>query len=137
MHIREMLIESKQKLMLLKGNITEFDQWVCKQMGCLHTREQEAVDLLYYLQKAYKAAQTMNLLYTSRTLRASVTMAWPPSQQKTSWSMLRTSMRCSSLTKKTRGAWWKHPSLFSNVQIRNTTKIAAQVLSLNFCYLYF
>ena len=28
MHIREMLIESKRKLLLLKGNITEFNQWV-------------------------------------------------------------------------------------------------------------
>ena len=56
MHIREMLIESKQKLLQLKGNITEFNQWVRKQMGRLHAREQEAVDLLYYLWKAYKAA---------------------------------------------------------------------------------
>ena len=56
MHIREMLIESKCKLLLLKGNITEFNQWVHKQMGHLHTREHEAVDLLYYLWKAYKAA---------------------------------------------------------------------------------
>ena len=56
MHIREMLIESKCKLLMLKGNITEFNQWVCKQMGRLHAREQEAVDLLYYLWKAYKAA---------------------------------------------------------------------------------
>ena len=56
MHIREMLIESKQKLLQLKGNITEFNQWVCKQMGRLHAWEQEAVDLLYYLWKAYKAA---------------------------------------------------------------------------------
>ena len=56
MHIREMLIESKRKLLLLKGNITEFNQWVRKQMGRLHAREQEAVDLLYYLRKAYKAA---------------------------------------------------------------------------------
>ena len=56
MHIREMLIESKRKLLLLKGNITKFNQWVWKQMGCLHAREQEAVDLLYYLWKAYKAA---------------------------------------------------------------------------------
>ena len=56
MHIRQMLIESKHKLLLLKGNITEFNQWVCKQMGHLHAREQEAVDLLYYLWKAYKAA---------------------------------------------------------------------------------
>ena len=28
MHIREMLIESKRKLLLLKGNITKFNQWV-------------------------------------------------------------------------------------------------------------
>ena len=33
MHIREMLIESKRKLLLLKGNITESNQWVRKQMG--------------------------------------------------------------------------------------------------------
>ena len=56
MHIREMLIESKSKLLLLKGNITEFNQWVRKQMGRLHAHEQEAVDLFYYLWKAYKAA---------------------------------------------------------------------------------
>ena len=56
MHIREMLIESKRKLLVLKGNITEFNQWVRKQMGRLHAREQEAADLLYYLWKAYKAA---------------------------------------------------------------------------------
>ena len=56
MHIREMLIESKQKLLQLKGNITEFNQWVQKQMGRLHAWEQEAIHLLYYLWKAYKAA---------------------------------------------------------------------------------
>ena len=56
MHICEMLIESKRKMLLLKGNITEFNQWVHKQMGHLHAWEQEAVDLLYYLWKAYKAA---------------------------------------------------------------------------------
>ena len=32
-HIREMLIESKCKLLVLKGNITEFNQWVRKEMG--------------------------------------------------------------------------------------------------------
>ena len=67
MHIHEMLIESKCKLVLLKGNITEFNQWVCKQMGRLHAREQEAVDLLYYLWKAYKATPDENLLPTSNT----------------------------------------------------------------------
>ena len=55
MHIREMLFKSKRKLLVLKGNITEFNQWVRKQMGHLHAQEQEAVDLLYYLWKAYKA----------------------------------------------------------------------------------
>ena len=56
MHIRETLIESRSKLMTMKGNITEFNQWVRKQTGRLHAREQEAVDLLYYLWKPYKAA---------------------------------------------------------------------------------
>ena len=56
MHIQETLIESKSKLVTLQGNIMEFNQWVRKQTGRLHAREQEAVDLLYYLWKAYKAA---------------------------------------------------------------------------------
>ena len=56
MHIREMLIKSKSKLLQLKGKITEFNQWLRKQMGRLHARKQEAVDLLYYLWNAYKAA---------------------------------------------------------------------------------
>ena len=56
MHICEMLIKSKRKLLLLKGNITEFNQWVCEQMGHMHAWEQDAVDLLYYFWKAYKAA---------------------------------------------------------------------------------
>ena len=74
MHIREMLIESKCKLLVLKGNITEFNQWVCKQMGWLHAREQEAVDLLYYLWKAYKATLTMSSSSTLKTSRVNVTM---------------------------------------------------------------
>ena len=56
MYIREMLIESKSKLLQLKGSRMEFNQWVRKQMGRLHTWEQEAVDLLYYLWKTYEAA---------------------------------------------------------------------------------
>ena len=76
MHIREMLIESKRKLLLLKGNITEFSQWVRKQMGCLHAREQEAVNLLYYLsERPTKWPQMKNLLCTLKTSRASATMA--------------------------------------------------------------
>ena len=72
MHIREMLIESKQKLLLLKGNITDFYQWVRKQMGCLHAREQEAVDLLYYLWKAYKAAPNDEFVMYIKELKSQV-----------------------------------------------------------------
>ena len=64
MHIHKMLIESKHKLLLLKGNITEFNQWVYKQMGHLYAMEQEAVDLLYYLWKTYKAASDEDLWST-------------------------------------------------------------------------
>ena len=70
MHIREMLIESKQKLLQLKGNITEFNQWVRKQMGHLHAREQEAVDLLYYLWKAYKAAPDNEFIVYIKELKS-------------------------------------------------------------------
>ena len=55
-HVREMLIESKKKLIALKGDISEFNTWVCTQMDLLHSKEQEAVDLLHYLWKAYKVA---------------------------------------------------------------------------------
>ena len=67
MHIREMLIESKSKLLLLKGNITQFNQWVRKQMGRLHAREQEAVDLLYYLYNPTKRPLMTSLWSTSKT----------------------------------------------------------------------
>ena len=69
MHIREMLIESKYKLLLLKGNITEFNQWVRKQMGHLHAREQEAVDLLY-LWKAYKATPDKEFIVYIKDLKS-------------------------------------------------------------------
>ena len=84
MHIREMLIESNHQLLLLKGNITEFNQWVGKQMGRLHAREQEAVDLLYYLWKAYKAAPDEEfVIYISKTSQANVMTGGPPSQLRT------------------------------------------------------
>ena len=70
MHIREMLIKSKCKLLLLKGNITELNQWVCKQMGHLHTREQGAVDLLYYLWKAYKVAPNEEFVTYMKDLKS-------------------------------------------------------------------
>ena len=76
MHIREMLIESKSKLLLLKGNITEFNQWVRKQMGHLHAHEQEAVDLLYYLWKAYKAAPDDEFVVYIKDLKSQCGDGW-------------------------------------------------------------
>ena len=76
MQIREMLIESKQKLLILKGNITEFNQWVCKQMGQLHAQEQEAVDLLYYLWKAYKAAPDEEFVTYIKDLKSQCDDGW-------------------------------------------------------------
>ena len=86
-HVRELLIHSKKKLLLLKGNITEFNKWVCKQVNCLHSREQEAMDLTHYLWKAYKVApdeefnayiKDMNSQYDDGrpTFNAKQLMAW-------------------------------------------------------------
>ena len=70
MHVREMLIESKSTLLLLQGNISEFNQLVRKQMGRLHACEQEAVDLLYYLWKAYKAAPDDDVIVYIKDLKS-------------------------------------------------------------------
>ena len=70
MHIREMLIESKRKLLVLKGNITEFNQWVRKQMGQLHAPEEVAVDILYYLWKAYIAAPDNEFIVNIKDLKS-------------------------------------------------------------------
>ena len=51
-HVRELLIESKKKLIALKGNNSEFNTWVRTQMDLSHSREHEAVDLFHYLWKA-------------------------------------------------------------------------------------
>ena len=85
MHIREMLIESKQKLVQLKGNITEFNQWVRKQMGRLHAREQEAVDLLYYLWKAYKAAPDEEFVVYIKDQKKTKETTKKKSQDKWAW----------------------------------------------------
>ena len=76
MHIRETLIESRSKLMSMKGNITEFNQWVRKQTGRLHAREQEAVDLLYYLWKAYKAAPYEEFVTYIKDLKSQADDGW-------------------------------------------------------------
>ena len=61
-HVQETLIESKQKLLALKGNITEFNTWVHTQLDCLYACDMQAVDLLHYLWKAYKAAPDENFM---------------------------------------------------------------------------
>ena len=105
MHIREMLIESKRKLILLKGNITEFNQWVRKQMGRLHAREQEAVDLLYYLWKAYKAAPDDEFVVYIKELKSvRLTTAELHIRWKTSWYELKINTKHGSWTKRTHGA---------------------------------
>ena len=55
-HVRELLIESKKRLLKLKGNVTEFNRWVRQQVKKLHVQDQEAMDLTHDLWKAYKAA---------------------------------------------------------------------------------
>ena len=55
--MRELLIEPKKQLLKLKGNVTEFNSWVRQQVNKLHVQDQEALDLTYYLLKAYKAAR--------------------------------------------------------------------------------
>ena len=83
MHIPEMLIESKRKLLFIKGNITEFNEWVRKQMGRLHAGEQEAVDLLYYLWKAYKAAPDEEFVTYIKDLNRQCDDGRPTSQRRT------------------------------------------------------
>ena len=61
-HVHEMLIDSRQKFLALKANITKFNTWVCTQMDQLHAHNLEAVDLLHYLWKAYKAAPDEDLV---------------------------------------------------------------------------
>ena len=71
-HVREMLIESKKKLIALKGDISEFHTWVWTQMDLLHSREQEAVDLLHYLWKAYKVAPDNEFVTYIKDLKSQV-----------------------------------------------------------------
>ena len=45
-------------------------------MGCLHAREQEAVDLLYYLWKAYKAAPDDEFVVYIKDLKSQCDDGW-------------------------------------------------------------
>ena len=54
--IRESLIDMLQQLEAHKGNITKFNEWVEEQVAILHSRGEEAHDLLTYLWKTYQKA---------------------------------------------------------------------------------
>ena len=86
MHIREMLIESKQKLLQLKGNITEFNQWVRKQMGRLMPRNRKQSTYYTTFGRHTRPLRMKSLLCISTTSRAKPTMAGLHIQQRTSWS---------------------------------------------------
>ena len=43
----------KQQMTRTSGNIDEFNDWVCNQLGQLHASGEEATDLLAYLWKTY------------------------------------------------------------------------------------
>ena len=85
MHIREMLIESERKLLLLKGNITEFNQWVQKQMAAFMLENKKRLTFSTISGKPTKQPQMKSLSSTSRTSRASVMMEGQRSQLRTSW----------------------------------------------------
>ena len=54
--IRESLVDMTQQLEAHKGNITKFNEWVEEQVAILHSRGEEAHDLLTYLWKTYQRA---------------------------------------------------------------------------------
>ena len=58
--IRELLIDMSQQLEANKGNITKFNEWVKEQVAILHSRGEEAHELLTYLWKTYQNAPDAN-----------------------------------------------------------------------------
>ena len=54
--IQESLVDMSQQLGAHKGNITKFNKWVEEQVAILHSRGEEAHDLLTYLWKTYQKA---------------------------------------------------------------------------------
>ena len=69
-HVREMLIKSKKKLLTLKGDVSKFNTWVHTQMDLLHSRDQEAVNLLHDLWKAYKVAPDKEFVTYIKNLKS-------------------------------------------------------------------
>ena len=53
---QESLVDMTQQLEAHKGNITKFNKWVEEQVAILHSRREEAHDLLTYLWKPYQRA---------------------------------------------------------------------------------
>ena len=54
--IWESLVDMTQQLEAHKGNITKFNNWVKEQVAILHSRGEEALDVLTYLWKTYQRA---------------------------------------------------------------------------------
>ena len=67
--IRESLIDMTQQLEAHKGNITKFNKWVEEQVAILHSRGEEAHDLLTYLWKTYQRAPDAKFMEYIQNLR--------------------------------------------------------------------
>ena len=69
-HIHETLIDMTLQLSALQGNITEFNDWVCEQVGQLAPRGTIAPDLLTYLWKTYFQANDTEFKRYIKTLKS-------------------------------------------------------------------
>ena len=58
-----------QQLEAHKGNITKFNKWVKEQVAILHSRGEEAHDLLTYLWKTYQKAPDTKFIEYIQNLR--------------------------------------------------------------------
>ena len=67
--IRESLVDMTQQLEGHKGNTMKFDEWVKEQVAILHSRGEEAHDLLTYLWKTYQRAPDAKFMDYIQNLR--------------------------------------------------------------------
>ena len=103
MHNREMLIESKRELLLLKGNITEFNQWVQNKRAVFMPRNSRQLTSSTTYGRNTKQPLMKGLSCISKTSRANPMVAGLHTQQRISWSTPKTSMKHGSWTKRTHG----------------------------------
>ena len=69
LQIWESHVDMTQQLEAHKGNITKFNKWVEEQVGILHSRGEEAHDLLTYLWKTYQGAPDAKFMEYIQNLR--------------------------------------------------------------------